>query len=1137
MRLPFRQGVLQRPTNCLQKISNDIVISTANGPIVSTLSYHTAEYYHTEPQNVNQYIAWTNLSPATDYWLYINIDKLTGVRTFGQTLLAPINGTTQPVTPSLDQHWFDTNTNTTKVWMGVVWTEYIRVFIAKITGTNTFVYNDLGTQVGTATPYDSGRILFDGFGKVIKQSNGLFMTTEDQFFVDSANIRASKLEATIIAALTTENIPAYSIVTYKAFDRIGLATYEDISNSIIAIVTADALYGTVANLVLQGIVTNPNWNWANVNTPLWVDTAGVLVDVDPNQVNSLRPKAVPIARTLSHDTIFIEQGLGGRGEQGPAGNASALVDLATTTTFGIVKLATVPTDSANPLVVGDNDPRLSNARTPTAHTHPASDISYIGHTGLPSASVQTTIDALDAGKLNISGGTMTGLLTLSGNPTTTLQAATKQYVDSRVSGLIWIDPISDVNLVSDALTTPPTNPGYTDIFVVAAGGSGLWVGKDGHMMRWDGSIVGWIDIGLPTAGARIGVAIESSTVPSGTFANKKNNIAIWNSPSWTFYAPANNNAVFVSNSSSLHSFHQYVYSATALKWTEFGGQMAIQPGANLSLSGNIMNVVGGSGSNLNADMVDGLHASDLSLVNHNHDAVYVQLIGGTMTGPLILNADPIDLLEAATKRYVDNISRSLIKPFSQIVYGIGNGISSDVTFTVDPSTGRFQFVPPPSSTPEDIKIIGANASIESNKAPSNIMISAGTGDMYSAGGTLSMYSGAGGMYSQGGLLKIVAGNGGNSNGIIDVKTNPTAGVGGDVRITAGTGGYSGGKGGDLQISSGDAYVVGVGNPIVGDFVGGLVSLTAGRGNNSGFGGTINITSGDGGYDYYNQYATGGDGGDINVRCGSGGHPSGNGGNISITAGDTSTDAGTAGSIIIQSGNNTGSFGAGGSIELNAGTASTGSIFGHINFRTGADPGMYGVWERLQISELGEWKLAGEAGKVGEYLASQGIGSAPIWAPLDLSSAVAKGGDTMTGWLQLSNDPQFPMQAATKQYVDNHVYTIPYDISFFIAGTMVYGASDVGSFLSPRTIVVNASINQPLGVCKTAPVTSVTYTLKLNGFSVGTVSFNAGLTTMTYSIPSPFTMNRGDVLDLYTPSTIEPNIKDVTIILTGTSQTI
>ncbi|HJQ99306.1 MAG TPA: hypothetical protein VJ826_13415 [Candidatus Polarisedimenticolaceae bacterium] len=43
-------------------------------------------------------------------------------------------------------------------------------------------------------------------------------------------------------------------------------------------------------------------------------------------------------------------------------------------------------------------------------------------------------------------------------------------------------------------------------------------------------------------------------------------------------------------------------------------------------------------ANLNADMVDGLSASDIATSNHNHDAVYVNTTGDTMTGPLSFGA-------------------------------------------------------------------------------------------------------------------------------------------------------------------------------------------------------------------------------------------------------------------------------------------------------------------------------------------------------------------------------------------------------------------------------------------------------------------------------------------------------------------
>jgi len=68
----------------------------------------------------------------------------------------------------------------------------------------------------------------------------------------------------------------------------------------------------------------------------------------------------------------------------------------------------------------------SGVLTPSSTT--STELGYLS--GVTSA-VQTQIDS----KVSKSGDTMTGLLTLSGDPSTALQAATKQYVDSLASGL------------------------------------------------------------------------------------------------------------------------------------------------------------------------------------------------------------------------------------------------------------------------------------------------------------------------------------------------------------------------------------------------------------------------------------------------------------------------------------------------------------------------------------------------------------------------------------------------------------------------------------------------------------------------------------------------------------------------------
>lgn len=58
----------------------------------------------------------------------------------------------------------------------------------------------------------------------------------------------------------------------------------------------------------------------------------------------------------------------------------------------------------------------------------------------------TTVNGTFANYLPKSGGTLTGSLTLSADPSTALQAATKQYVDAASSGFTFPDAPSDSNV-------------------------------------------------------------------------------------------------------------------------------------------------------------------------------------------------------------------------------------------------------------------------------------------------------------------------------------------------------------------------------------------------------------------------------------------------------------------------------------------------------------------------------------------------------------------------------------------------------------------------------------------------------------------------------------------------------------------
>ena len=78
---------------------------------------------------------------------------------------------------------------------------------------------------------------------------------------------------------------------------------------------------------------------------------------------------------------------------------------------------------------------------PASHTHTAAQITDFA----------SAVSSATTGKLNTSGGTMTGLLTLSGDPTTANHAATKSYVDNNPASPFVL--LGTLNTTSGAIQT------------------------------------------------------------------------------------------------------------------------------------------------------------------------------------------------------------------------------------------------------------------------------------------------------------------------------------------------------------------------------------------------------------------------------------------------------------------------------------------------------------------------------------------------------------------------------------------------------------------------------------------------------------------------------------------------------------
>lgn len=641
-------------------------------------------------------------------------------------------------TPLLTEgrHWYNTENHRHYVWTGDSWREVLRVFAARFKAPALYLPQSIehskftGTQIGDTASVRAGRVLFDEAANPLRRDNGTFFTTEDQFFANSSRVDGIRLEANVARAQFIESsASAYTIVAWTADGQIRRADYSDIGKTVIGVLTEDLLLNEVGGVTIQGVVTNPNWNWTGgtdavpVGNPLWVED-GQLIPYDPHtkdnreytpivgisngnngqyfevsgaysilrdamvavkgnsanndgnytvvnvefnsNTNTTRiyvdeiivdpivqgtmyivvgnfPIArVPVARVLDKDSVIFEQGLGGVGERGPAGSIENM-PVSSTTVLGGVYL-NLPADVDEiPVVVGDNDIRLSNARTPLPHTHAADQVSFTPGFGVASLLVQGAIEELAIEKLNLAGGSMGGILKLSGAPSDPLDATTKAYVDSLVSGLVWIPPVDYVDIISDGFSTAPANPEDSDMYIVAnPGGIGAtwpagWDGRlAGDVVRWDEFDQEWkyVDhISNFPAGSRFGAAVVSTATASGTFADDVIYELVNPGSAGAYDAvwaqgpempPVLNQAFFVKNGDSYHAFNQFVHDGT--QWLKFGGSSAVTPDqTTVILGGNVLSVKQHSeGGEVDAKLWQGLEPSALDLVyaqlTHTHIA-------------------------------------------------------------------------------------------------------------------------------------------------------------------------------------------------------------------------------------------------------------------------------------------------------------------------------------------------------------------------------------------------------------------------------------------------------------------------------------------------------------------------------------
>ena len=303
MLVAFRQGIVRKQASprLLNFNGNTVDLNANTEPVILALADGITDYLFTEVESVEQ--AWRGpFAQRTSYWLYWDIDTVTGQRTFGSTPVEPRFGLELPQIPKTQEHFFNTATKQMMVFNGKTWDRKLRVFAGEINQGKLISY-DIGPQTDVYQQRDIGEILYDGNDEPIIRNNGKFLTTEISIESFDNPGNQYKLEATKVRARSLENIPAFHGVAWVAPNRVGVA--EQVNprkGACVGISTFDILRDDINSFVTKGFVINEAWDFsAEPGSQLFLGPNGEVTTDVPSRISSQF-----IGKVISRNIAYID---------------------------------------------------------------------------------------------------------------------------------------------------------------------------------------------------------------------------------------------------------------------------------------------------------------------------------------------------------------------------------------------------------------------------------------------------------------------------------------------------------------------------------------------------------------------------------------------------------------------------------------------------------------------------------------------------------------------------------------------------------------------------------------------------------------------------------------------------------------
>ncbi len=318
MKVPFRQGIVRIQTDIannptfLQLTPSGVTLNVSPDPTIFTIAHGSVDYLFQEGTSIVN--AWGGpFLPNVNYWLYWDINLVTGIRTFGSTIVQPVVGANEPIAAAEGLHWYNTQTFRMSVRQSGRWVEVLRLFAGKLQNGAVLVPYLPGTQIGINTPCYAGFILYDDVSAPVKKydmfNRGQFITTETPLASQFSQLANYKLESAITSGQALEYIPAWYCIAYIAPQQIGLASNTTPNFPCIGLATEDMYTGEVRSFITSGYASNVNWNWTQpTETPLFVGATGEITAVVPQLYSIQRIGYIIDSKTILvniHQTIFL----------------------------------------------------------------------------------------------------------------------------------------------------------------------------------------------------------------------------------------------------------------------------------------------------------------------------------------------------------------------------------------------------------------------------------------------------------------------------------------------------------------------------------------------------------------------------------------------------------------------------------------------------------------------------------------------------------------------------------------------------------------------------------------------------------------------------------------------------------------